>query len=71
MFKAKVTANFKMSVNVCLDNIFCMAEPMSWVMLKDWFAVFKVKVTVKAHFELKLTFYCIYWIADLFSTKFN
>ena len=49
----------KMSMNVCPDDIFWIAEPLLpnlvwWCIImsqivfqKDWFAVFKVKVTVK------------------------
>ena len=37
---------------------------------KDWFPVFKVKVTVKDHLiKIWLPNICIFWTADLFATK--
>ena len=40
------------------------------VMQEDWFAIFKVKVTVRAHIIRYDCFYHICWTSDLFVTKF-
>ena len=52
---------FKIPVNVHLDNIFSTAEPPvsklvmvihhrgQSIMQEDWFAVFKIRVTVRSH----------------------
>ena len=57
--KSRSQQNVKMSVNVCSDDIFLNAEPFTTklgmvmhhyepdCLQNDWFAVFKVKVTVK------------------------
>ena len=71
--KVKVTANFKMSVNVCLYDIFRIAwtfllRNLVWwciimsqiVFQKDCFAVFKIRVTVKDNI-IKL------WLFNMFS----
>ena len=42
-----------------------------WNCGKDWFAVFKVKVTLKSHVIKYNCFYQLYLIADLYATKFN
>ena len=56
--RSKSQQHFKMSMNVCPDNIFWIAEPFTTklgmvihhyeqnCLSKNWFAVFKVKVTV-------------------------
>ena len=41
------------------------------VMQEDWFAVFKVRVTVKADIIRYDCFYHIYWTDDFFLTIFN
>ena len=38
-------------------------------MQKDWFAIFKVKVTARPHMIKIWQLYCIFWTADPFATK--
>ena len=40
-------------------------------MQEDWFAVLKVRVTVRAHLIKDVCFYCICQTVDLFVTRFN
>ena len=80
--EVKVTAVVH-SFSVYLDNIFLTAEPFvtrlgvvimgmsQSVMQKDSFAVFKVKVTERAHVIRCVCFYHINWTADPLATKFN
>ena len=69
--KVKVTGWFKILLNVHLDNISSTNEPfvtMVWwciiisqsVMQENWFAVFKVKVTVRVQIIQYDCFYHIY-----------
>ena len=53
------------------SNLVWWCITMSWsVMWKNWFAVFEMKLTVKACIK-KMTFYYILWTADPFATKFG
>ena len=95
MFKVKITANFKVLMNVCPDDIFWITEPFTTklgmvmhyyycqiVFWKDWFAVIKVKVTVKrlvcchqgqghseGSYNQNTTFKYVIWTADPFAAK--
>ena len=58
--------------NILFPNLvlWCIIMSRS-VMQKDWFAVFKFRVTVRAHLIRYDCFYHVCWTADLFATKFN
>ena len=67
--RSRPQRNFQMSTNVCPDNIFWATEhfitKLDIVMhyhepeWRDWFAVFKVKVTVKASYSRIMIFHCL------------
>ena len=73
----------RIPLNVHLDEVFSTPEPSvtklcmvmhhhgSEVMQDNWFAVFKVRVTVKADIIRYDCSYHICWTADLFATTFN
>ena len=73
--------SFKTSVNVCPNDIFwtpnLLLPNLVWwcnimsqiVFQKHWFAVFKVKVTVKNNIIKSWLLYFIIWTADPFATK--
>ena len=81
-FKVKVVAKVQ-SFNFCPDDIFWTAEPcvtkLGTVMhhrgqerhVKDGFAVFMVKFTMRAHTIKYVSFYHIYWTSHSFATRFN
>ena len=78
-FVPRLQWNFRMLINVCPDSICWITEPfitrlgivmhhheLEW---KDWFAFFKVKVTVEASNGQIMTFCCVIWTADPIITK--
>ena len=74
--RSRSQKRFRIPVNVHLNNIFSAAESSVTkhglnYHTKDWFAVFKFRVTVMAHLIRCDCFYHICWTADLFATKFN
>ena len=81
--RSRSQKRFRIPVNVHLNDISSATEPsvtkLGWwcnimgqsIMQEDWFAVFKFRVTVRAHLIRYDCFYHICWTADLFATKFN
>ena len=56
--------------NILFPNLILWCIIMSHsVVQKGWFAIFKVKVTAKAHMIKYDNFYYIFWTADPFPTK--
>ena len=57
------------SLNLFLPNLVWWCIIMSQIVFqKDWFAIFKVKVTVKDHI-IKIWLSAVFWAADPFATK--
>ena len=56
--------------NILLPNLVLGCIILSWsVLQKDWFAIFKVKVTARAHRSNYDSFNYIFRTADPFATK--